>query len=101
MVNCDSAEIGLKMYIDRVRERKGIPDIILLDLIMPNMDGWKFLEELGAVPDHPKRTDIYILSAFTNSKDRKRAMEHPFVKGYFDKPLSKNNVESIFVQKEV
>jgi hypothetical protein len=33
--------------------------------------------------------DIYILSAFSKSKDSRRALKHPLVKGYFYKPVTR------------
>jgi CheY-like chemotaxis protein len=73
-----------------------LPDILLLDLVMPEMDGWEFLEELKKLGKEKKTLRIYILSAFARYKDRILAKEHPFVFGYFDKPLSKINANSIF-----
>lgn len=73
-----------------------MPDIILLDLVMPDMDGWEFLEEFEKMFKNVNGLKIYAISAFGNSKDRERIKNHPLVCGYFDKPLSKVNVDLIF-----
>ncbi|WP_209403330.1 two-component system response regulator [Pseudozobellia sp. WGM2] len=96
VVDFDSAETALKIFSDTLDKSGEKPDIILLDLIMPIMDGWTFLSKFEKMYGSKTDTDIYILSAFTNSKDRKRAKEHPSVKGHFDKPLSKNLLEEVF-----
>lgn len=96
VVDFDNAEGALKAFADTIEQGGEKPDIILLDLIMPNMDGWAFLSKFEKMYKGTARTDIYILSAFTNSKDRKRAKTHPWVKGHFDKPLSKNLLEEVF-----
>jgi len=43
--------------------------------------------------------EVYVLSAFANSRDRATAKNHSFIKGYIDKPLSKNNLDKIFKPK--
>lgn len=61
---------------------------ILLDLIMPNMDGFTFLEQLG---DKSKKTPIIVLSNLSQSEDKGRA-ESMGVIGYFVKsntPIAK------------
>lgn len=73
-----------------------LPDILLLDLVMPEMDGWEFLKGLKKTGKVKKSMRIYILSAFTNYKDRNLAKNHPLIYGYFDKPLSRVSVDNIF-----
>jgi len=72
-----------------------------LDLVMDWIDGWEFLDQLKHSTQWPIRTDIYNLSAFANSKDRTRAKEHPMIQGYFDKMLSKDALNRIFLEKLV
>ena len=101
IIMCDNAEMGLNLFSDRLQGGKDVPDILFLDLVMDGMDGWEFLDKLKHITEWPIRTDIYILSAFTNAKDRTRAKEHPMIQGYFDKPLSKDTVNRIFLEKMV
>lgn len=75
------------------------PDVLFLDLIMGGMDGWRFLDKFQQIVPNPKRTKIYLLSAFVNSKDREIAKQHPMIHGYYDKPLSKRVVNEILLQK--
>ncbi|MEK6154038.1 response regulator [Flavobacteriaceae bacterium 3-367] len=99
IITCDNGEDGLDTFYNLLQNHEDVPDIVFLDLQMGGMDGWEFLEKFKSIPKWPKTTDIYILSAFTNSKDRARAKEHPMIQGYFDKPLSKKDVDKIFVPK--
>lgn len=47
-------------------------DLMLLDLIMPNMDGFQTLEQLAKIGKHPK---IYIMSNLSQPEDETRARE--------------------------
>lgn len=99
VIDFDNARMALELLSLNLDDIDFIPDIILLDLAMPDMDGWDFLREFEAIRHRPKKTDIYILSAFTNTRDRKRAKEHTLVKGYFDKPVHRNDLDKIFKLK--
>ncbi len=70
-----------------------LPDIILLDLFMPIMDGWGFLEEYKLLHPHlPKKADIYIVSSTIAPHDIERAKSHPLVKDLFIKPLVRDKI---------
>lgn len=101
IIMCDNAEMGLNLFSDLFQGGKDVPDILFLDLVMPGIGGWEFLDKLKHITEWPLRTDIYILSAFANTKDRTRAKEHPMIQGYFDKPLSKDTLNRIFLEKMV
>ncbi|MGI9550469.1 MAG: response regulator [Aurantibacter sp.] len=99
ILTCDSAQEGLDLLSTLFSEKKALPDILFLDLVMPGMDGWEFLDRIKHITDWREKMDIYILSAFANSSDRDRAKEHPLIQGYFDKPLSRGILEKIFLPK--
>jgi CheY-like chemotaxis protein len=61
------------------------PDLILMDLTMPEMDGWLAAEKLKA-DDITKTIPLYALTAHTLPSDRKRAKEAGF-DGYVSKPI--------------
>ena len=95
VINHASAFEGLLSLKECMNGNKKLPDAILLDLQMPGMDGWSFLAELEQMGVPAKKVHVYILSAFTNSRDRNLAKENPFITGFFNKPLSAANVSSI------
>jgi len=47
------------------------PDVVLLDVMMPGMDGWATLEHLGETGEHPR---VIMVTARTASRDRDRAI---------------------------
>ncbi len=92
----DSAEEALQEFTSLMGQKLPLPDIIFLDLGLDEMDGWEFMKRLETLNVGQKRPKIYILSSFSNAKDRALAKEHPMVEDYIDKPLTANRLEKIF-----
>jgi len=51
--------------------RASHPDVVLLDVMMPRMDGWATLEHLGETGERPR---VIMVTAKTAARDRDRAM---------------------------
>ena len=77
----------LKMNID-------IPDVILLDLNMPIMDGFQFLDELVKIPN-AANIPIYIVSSSVDSRDIEKAKTYDLVTNYIIKPFSVSKVQAL------
>ena len=67
-------------------------DLILLDLNMPYLNGWQFLE---AMEERGFESPVFILTSSILKEDADRAEKHPLVKGYVSKPLEIRHLESI------
>ncbi len=73
-----------------------VPDILFLDLNMPILNGWKFLDEFAEIKDHlEKEMDIYILSSSVDPEDHKKANTYPYVKEFLSKPLTRKTIEHL------
>lgn len=70
--------------------------VVFLDLHMPVMSGWEFLDEFDKLPEHVKRrVSIYILSGSDDKEDRARARFNKNVQHYLIKPLTKETIRLI------
>lgn len=72
---------------------KNLPEIILLDLEMPVMDGWDFLKEIDQFKIN--ETDIYIVSSSISHEDQEKVKAFPKIKGHFSKPINSKKIQEI------
>jgi len=77
-------------------EGQPLCDLVLLDINMPVMDGWQFLEKIDEIiPDFGKRVDVYVLSSSLDDRDKTRALANKHVKDYIYKPISPEKIREI------
>lgn len=73
-----------------------IPDIVLLDINMPVMDGWQFLNELSSFGEQLLKSPcIYMVTSSIWPQDRKRAEVYPAIRGFASKPIFEKDFETI------
>ncbi len=87
---------GLEALEFLKKENQVIPELIFLDINMPKMNGWEFLEEYKNLPKNQKsRITIMMLTTSANPDDLKKAQEMEDVTGYQTKPLSPEMLNEI------
>lgn len=67
---------------------------IILDINMPIMNGWEFLENIKDFASHIN-TFVFMLSSSTDRSDIEKAEKNEFVKDFFSKPLEEKHLAKI------
>lgn len=82
-----------ELYEENVYDQ--IPDLILVDLNMPEMSGWDFIRTFELLPFESTRlTDIKILTGSDDEEDRRKASTFSRISAFITKPLSIEKVLS-------
>lgn len=93
-----NGEDALK-YMKPMISSDAFPDVILLDIDMPVMDGWEFLDEFVKIkPALNKRVTIYMISSSIHEADIQRANQYEDVTDYIVKPITLERLKKIFGQ---
>lgn len=74
-----------------------VPELILLDINMPIMDGWQFLDALSNYSEAQK-IQVYIMTSSIDTGDFERSKNYDLIKGYFYKPISPKMLEEVVDQ---
>lgn len=93
---------GGKEGLEAVRQQ--LPDLVLLDLMMPDMDGWEVYQQMKA-DESTRQIPVIVVTAKAQSIDKVLGLHIAKVDDYIAKPFSPqellNSVEKILGQKKV
>lgn len=87
---------ALDFFKENKDDAEMLPDVIFLDINMPIMNGWRFLEEFRAIqPSINKTMTIYMVSSSFDDRDIKRSREYSEVSDYIIKPVKRTSLISV------
>jgi CheY-like chemotaxis protein len=95
---CLNGKFAIEQLADIQRKDPAkMPDYILLDINMPIMNGWEFLDEYKRLNIDPQgKSKIYIISSSVFSNDINKAKSYPLVKDFISKPLNVEKIKELF-----
>ena len=92
----DSAEEALEYLVLNENRKEGLPDMILLDINMPGMNGFEFLDAYSNLSDAIKKDcNIFMLSTSLHPADKQKALRNCCVKDFINKPLNEARLDKI------
>lgn len=100
MVAKTNGQLAIDYLKELIDSQQIFPDLILIDINMPILNGWEFLEayeKLGLQKD----VDMYMLSSSVYENDIEKAKTYKTVKGFISKPLSIERLVELFEGKTV
>lgn len=89
-------QIAIDGLIGMLVENVNLPEIIFLDLNMPNKNGWEFLKEFAALPSKQRaNVTIYIVSSFVSTDLIEKSKEYNLIADYLVKPITASSLSDI------
>jgi CheY-like chemotaxis protein len=87
---------ALDNFLQDIEAGNELPEVILLDINMPVMDGWEFLDEYVKVKHKIKnKVKIYMVSSSVNLSDIDRAKTYDDIVDYVIKPIKSSDLQKI------
>ncbi len=91
-----SGEEALHFLREECKSAAHAPDWIFLDMNLPMMSGFDFIEEFKELPEFIReKTKIIILSVFQKPERLQKVLEYSFINGQLDKPLTQEALRSL------
>jgi CheY-like chemotaxis protein len=83
--------------LDIIKSSDHLPELIFLDINMPKMNGWEFIEEYSRLkPGGDGRTVIIMLTTSMNPMDLEKSKKSPHIAGFKTKPLNAEMLADIY-----
>lgn len=87
---------ALRYLTNKIEGNYPQPELIFLDINMPGMDGWEFIEAYKNLPTNQRANAIIImLTTSLNPDDQEKAESYQVISTFMHKPLSKAHLDEI------
>ena len=84
-----------KVALEELSTGQMDPELILLDINMPEMDGWDFAKSYHSLPQDIRKSKIVILTSSIHPGYKEKAESHQAIDGFFSKPLTIDSIQEI------
>lgn len=88
------AEDALETLKQAIASGEDIPEVILFDLNMPNMNGWEFIEEFKKLK-FEKEIPTFVFTSSIDPSDKQRSYQYPEIRDFITKPLTVHKLDKI------
>lgn len=90
------AEEGLTYLQECILKQDDLPVVILLDINMPVMDGWEFVEAFSRLPEEVQnKIHLFFLTTSSDPVEIERARNKKVIAGFLNKPLDMETLDRI------
>ncbi len=88
-----NGKTALDFFVENLHIPENLPDLVLLDINMPVLDGWQFMDEFVKISHLlNKKITIYIVSSSIDEADRQKSKSYKEVAGYIVKPVTSTDL---------
>lgn len=87
-------EKAIEFIKGHISDPEALPDVIFLDINMPVMDGWQFIEEFQKL-NPVKKIALYMVSSSVDESDMQRSKEYTVIDDYIIKPVGRSRFEQL------
>ncbi|WP_209402054.1 response regulator [Pseudozobellia sp. WGM2] len=92
---------ALDFITDNLKNKEELPDVVFLDINMPIMDGFQFMEEYVKIkPNVDKEISIYMVSSSVDPKDIARCRKIEGISDYIVKPIKEHKLKALISSSE-
>jgi CheY-like chemotaxis protein len=93
---CSNGEEAIRHLESNVHNAAELPDVIFLDVNMPVMNGWEFLDAYQALkPSIQKDIHVFLVTSSMNDEDKEFSRRYNCVEDYIVKPLNREKISEL------
>lgn len=102
LMSFHNGQEAITFFNQNLADTSVLPDVIFLDLNMPVVNGWQFLQQYALLKSQiQKEIKIYVVSSSINPIEISRAIAIEEVSGYLEKPLRPEEIRQVFSNKNI
>lgn len=100
LIEYENGKKALEAFQQIAKEKpENLPYMLVVDLNMPEMNGWQFLDELEKidVTHDLKMPHVFVVSSSIDKEDMAKIKDYPFASGYISKPVTANVIKPYLI----